>query len=229
MSATFNYMPKQWITFLWEYGYRHANVPYWTGRGGITPPGGNTGGTGVFGGENSGGGALVPGTTFVPGPTLSATLPATPAWQDRTAGARTFGGMNKVSGWPSWSCSRFLASIVHEAEEEHAAAAAVQERSRTPALLRRPLLLRLERALKEYELTMRVEFFMKRKAVRIGLLFSSVFTLLFIAACSRAQGDTAAEAPPPANVVAGADVNLFTVDHPEQFPVAAAIARATAP
>jgi len=73
MSATFNYMPKQWITFLWEYGYRHANVPYWTGKGGITPPGGNTGGTGVFGGENSGGGALVSGTTFAPGPTLSAT------------------------------------------------------------------------------------------------------------------------------------------------------------
>jgi hypothetical protein len=73
VSATFNYMPKQWITFLWEYGYRHANVPYWTGQGGITPPGGNTGGQGVFGGENSGGGALVPGTTFVPGPTLSAT------------------------------------------------------------------------------------------------------------------------------------------------------------
>ncbi|MFZ1136694.1 MAG: outer membrane beta-barrel protein [Candidatus Korobacteraceae bacterium] len=73
VSATFDYMPKQWITFLWEYGYRHANVPYWTGRGGITPPDGNTGGQGVFGGENSGGGALVPGTTFVPGPTLSAT------------------------------------------------------------------------------------------------------------------------------------------------------------
>ena len=73
LSATFDYMPKQWVTFLWEYGYRHANVPYWTGRGGITPPGGNTGGQGVFGGENSGGGALVPGTTFAPGPTLSAT------------------------------------------------------------------------------------------------------------------------------------------------------------
>jgi hypothetical protein len=42
-SVTFDYMPKQYITFLWEYGYRHANVPYFTGRGGITPPGGNTG------------------------------------------------------------------------------------------------------------------------------------------------------------------------------------------
>jgi hypothetical protein len=38
-SITYDYMPKQWITFRWEYDYRHANVPYWTGRGGITPPG----------------------------------------------------------------------------------------------------------------------------------------------------------------------------------------------
>ncbi len=39
MSVTYDYMPKQWITFRWEYDYRHASVPYWTGRGGITPPG----------------------------------------------------------------------------------------------------------------------------------------------------------------------------------------------
>jgi len=38
-SITFDYMPKQWLTFRWEYDYRHANVPYWTGRGGVTPPG----------------------------------------------------------------------------------------------------------------------------------------------------------------------------------------------
>src|SRR5271165_6278137 len=75
--------------------------------------------------------------------------PAIPAWQDRTAGARTSGGMNRASEWPSWSCSRLLASIVHEAEEERAAAAAVQERSRTPALLRRHLLLCLEASLNE--------------------------------------------------------------------------------
>jgi hypothetical protein len=42
-SFTFDYMPKQYITFRWEYDYRHANVPYWTGRGGITPSGGNNG------------------------------------------------------------------------------------------------------------------------------------------------------------------------------------------
>ena len=39
MSFTYDYMPKQWITFRWEYDYRHASVPYWTGHGGITPPG----------------------------------------------------------------------------------------------------------------------------------------------------------------------------------------------
>jgi len=38
-SITFDYMPRQWITFRWEYDYRHANAPYWSGRGGITPPG----------------------------------------------------------------------------------------------------------------------------------------------------------------------------------------------
>jgi len=70
---------------------------------------------------------------------------------------------------------------------------------------------------------------MKLKGVKISLLFSSVFALLFLGACSRAHGDPAAEAPPPANVVSGADVNLFTVENPEQFPVAAAVARATAP
>jgi hypothetical protein len=66
-SITFDYMPKQYITFRWEYDYRHASVPYWTGRGGITPPGGNTGtptdyicNNGVSSGQES----LGPATTF---------------------------------------------------------------------------------------------------------------------------------------------------------------------
>jgi hypothetical protein len=42
-TTTFDYMPNQFITFRAEMGYRHADVPYWTGRGGITPPGGNNG------------------------------------------------------------------------------------------------------------------------------------------------------------------------------------------
>jgi len=75
----------------------------------------------------------------------------------------------------------------------------------------------------------RIESLMKLNGVKISLLLCSVLTLLPLAACSRAHGDPAAEAPPPANVVSGADVSLFTVEHPEQFPVAVAIARATAP
>jgi hypothetical protein len=35
-------MPKQYITFRTEYGYRHSDVPYWAVRGGSTPPGGTT-------------------------------------------------------------------------------------------------------------------------------------------------------------------------------------------
>jgi hypothetical protein len=42
-SATVDYMPSQYITFRWEYNHRAANVPYFSGSGGITPPGGNTG------------------------------------------------------------------------------------------------------------------------------------------------------------------------------------------
>ena len=38
-TITFDYMPSQFITFRLETGYRYSDVPYWTGRGGITPPG----------------------------------------------------------------------------------------------------------------------------------------------------------------------------------------------
>jgi len=43
VSATFDYMPVQYITFRFEYNHRAANVPYFSGHGGITPPGGNQG------------------------------------------------------------------------------------------------------------------------------------------------------------------------------------------
>jgi hypothetical protein len=41
--ANLQWMPRQYITWWFEAGYRHSDVPYWTGRGGITPPAGNTG------------------------------------------------------------------------------------------------------------------------------------------------------------------------------------------
>jgi len=39
-------MPSQYITFRWEANHRAADVPYFSGPGGITPPGGNTGALG---------------------------------------------------------------------------------------------------------------------------------------------------------------------------------------
>ena len=45
-SATFDYMPSQYITFRWEFDHRAANVPYFTGAGGITPPSGDSGAPG---------------------------------------------------------------------------------------------------------------------------------------------------------------------------------------
>jgi len=69
---------------------------------------------------------------------------------------------------------------------------------------------------------------MKSRSLKTGLLLVSMLLPLTFAGCN-GQVDAAAEAPPPANVVPDVDVNLFSVDHPEQFPLTAAIAYATAP
>jgi hypothetical protein len=42
-QATFDFMPSQFVTWRFEYTHRASSVPYFTGMGGITPPGGNTG------------------------------------------------------------------------------------------------------------------------------------------------------------------------------------------
>src|SRR5580765_7444967 len=68
-SITFDWMPKQYITFRWEYGYRHVDVGYFSGGGGITP--GVNGAPSTI--PNPAAGSLVGGTTFVPGPFLSPT------------------------------------------------------------------------------------------------------------------------------------------------------------
>ncbi len=47
-SATFDYMPKQFVTFRFEFDHRASNVPYFAGPGGVTPPGGNVGPLGSF-------------------------------------------------------------------------------------------------------------------------------------------------------------------------------------
>jgi membrane fusion protein, heavy metal efflux system len=59
----------------------------------------------------------------------------------------------------------------------------------------------------------------------LPLFILSLFALLALSGCT-AHADPAAEAPPSANVVPGADPSLFTVDHPEQFPLAVATERA---
>jgi hypothetical protein len=45
-SVTMDYMPNQYFTYRLEYNHRAANVPYFAGPGGVTPPGGNTGAAG---------------------------------------------------------------------------------------------------------------------------------------------------------------------------------------
>ena len=57
--------------------------------------------------------------------------------------------------------------------------------------------------------------------LRSFFVLSLSAALLVLVGCT-AHADPAAEAPPPANVVPGADPALFKVDHPEQFPLAAA-------
>ncbi|HET9329523.1 MAG TPA: TonB-dependent receptor [Steroidobacteraceae bacterium] len=42
LQLNLQYMPKDWITWWTEVTYRHSDVPYWSGPGGVTPPLGNT-------------------------------------------------------------------------------------------------------------------------------------------------------------------------------------------
>jgi cobalt-zinc-cadmium efflux system membrane fusion protein len=66
---------------------------------------------------------------------------------------------------------------------------------------------------------------MKLRLLTIGLLVVLLPSLLTLAGCSKASGDTKAGAPPPPNVVPAEEATLFKVDRPEQFPLAAATAR----
>jgi hypothetical protein len=52
-TVTLDYLPDQFATFRFELDHRKANVPYFAGSGGVTPPAGNTGPAG----------SLVPGFT----------------------------------------------------------------------------------------------------------------------------------------------------------------------
>jgi len=68
---------------------------------------------------------------------------------------------------------------------------------------------------------------MNHRILTNGLFLVCLFVLPMLGGCNRPV-DAAAAAPPPANVVPDVDLNLFTVDHPEHFPLAAATAHPTA-
>ena len=67
---------------------------------------------------------------------------------------------------------------------------------------------------------------MNNRILNNGLFLAYLFVLPMLGGCNRPV-DAAAEAPPPAKVAADVDITLFTVDHPEQFPLAAATERPT--
>ncbi len=64
---------------------------------------------------------------------------------------------------------------------------------------------------------------MRRAALACGLFCILVPTVLLCAGCGKAQADPQAGAPPAPNVTTNSDPALFTVDHPDQFPLATAI------
>jgi cobalt-zinc-cadmium efflux system membrane fusion protein len=67
---------------------------------------------------------------------------------------------------------------------------------------------------------------MKRAGLEMtGLLLAC--SMLF-AGCGESKGDPKAEAPPPAKVESEQDLNVFQVDHPEQFPLVTAAAHDSA-
>src|SRR6266851_17610 len=56
----------------------------------------------------------------------------------------------------------------------------------------------------------------------------SLAVSLFLMSCGDSKGDPKAEAPPPVKVESEQDLNVFQVDHPEQFPLATAAAHESA-
>jgi hypothetical protein len=118
-TATFDYMPSQWLTFRAEMGYRHSDVPYWSGRGGITPPQGNN----VFGNTGSPGSYvctnsftnLSVASTFTPtGAGFFNSSSVTPLGDNGQAAGtggvvdqacdKQFGGNgNGATGWHAWA------------------------------------------------------------------------------------------------------------------------------
>ncbi len=70
---------------------------------------------------------------------------------------------------------------------------------------------------------------MNGKSLTICFVALSAPALVALSGCRQVQADTKAEAPPPATVVPGVDVSLFSVEHPDQFPYATATSYTTSP
>jgi membrane fusion protein, heavy metal efflux system len=70
---------------------------------------------------------------------------------------------------------------------------------------------------------------MKKHFLKYAGVGVSLALALVLAGCNEGKADPKAEAPPPANVQAEMDANNFKVDHPELFPLVAAVAYKTAP
>jgi cobalt-zinc-cadmium efflux system membrane fusion protein len=68
---------------------------------------------------------------------------------------------------------------------------------------------------------------MKNKFENVLILVSVGALLAGFSGCNTAQGDTKTQTATPAIVVPDANLNLFAVDHPEQFPLTQAAARSS--
>jgi len=75
-SITYDFMPVQWLTWRFEYDYRHSSVAYWAGHGGSTPPSGLGSPTGV----NNGSPSLFSCMDGTPVPTSVGTYTSVPAF-----------------------------------------------------------------------------------------------------------------------------------------------------
>jgi membrane fusion protein, heavy metal efflux system len=61
---------------------------------------------------------------------------------------------------------------------------------------------------------------MNKSIVVSGLVLMIVAASLTLSGCKSEKVNADAEAPPPAKVIPGVDVTFFTVEHPEQYPIA---------
>lgn len=67
---------------------------------------------------------------------------------------------------------------------------------------------------------------MKSRVLEIKFILVTLAVIPGLGGCGKST-DVAAEAPPKPNIVTTASADAFTVDHPEQFPVAVAVERPT--